>query len=65
MRTTLINRRKELGLSQVDVARKLGVDKSHYCNIEKGKRGISLDIAYQLSKILKVKFAYENFLNEE
>lgn len=60
-RELLIAKREELGLSQAEVAKRVGVSRSFYCLVEQGKRGIRLDLAHNISKELKIKFSYDNF----
>ena len=60
-REIIIARRKELGLSQTEVAKQCGIGRSHYNLIEKGKRGVSLKTAHKISKVLKIRFNYKTF----
>jgi transcriptional regulator with XRE-family HTH domain len=40
------------GLSQAEFARQLGMSRSHLCDIEKGRKSVSLTRAAQLAKTL-------------
>lgn len=40
------------GLSQAEFARQLGISRSHLCDIEKGRKAVSLTRAVQLAKTL-------------
>jgi len=46
--------RKKAGLTQEELAKKMGVSKSFVCLKENGKRGISIEDAKLFSKALKV-----------
>lgn len=50
--------RKELHLTQEDMAEKLGVSVKHYSGIERGVAGISLDTLVNVSNILNVSLDY-------
>jgi transcriptional regulator with XRE-family HTH domain len=50
----LKNARIKKNLTQAQVAKKLKMSKSNYCNIENGVRGISLLKGIELSKILDI-----------
>ncbi|WP_035108015.1 helix-turn-helix transcriptional regulator [Desulfovirgula thermocuniculi] len=53
MRAGLKAARKEKGLTQEQMARLLGFrSKSHYCMIENGQRGVSVETALRISEIL-------------
>jgi transcriptional regulator with XRE-family HTH domain len=47
--------RENLGLSQTDLAKKIGVTPSHYSNIENAKRGFSTSTMKQILKVLGIK----------
>ena len=51
----LSKRRKELGLTQVEVAVDSGINSSYYSKIERGEVNTSLEILYKLIKSLKLK----------
>ena len=60
----MIKIRKELGLTQNDVARKIGRSRSTYASYETGAITPSLEISLILKRILKTK--NDNiFLNED
>lgn len=48
--------RKEKELNQEDVAAKIGVSRSQYCNIETGKCNPSITVLIKLIKLLDVSF---------
>lgn len=50
----LRERRKELRLTQAEVASKLGISTSFYANIERGNRFVSLEVLAGLAKALNV-----------
>ena len=50
MSNSLFTLRSKLGLSQKDVAEKIGITTSHYGMIEIGKRTPSLIVAYKLAE---------------
>lgn len=52
-RTKLIKARKELGLTQEEVALKVNISRAYYTNIEAGKYNPSLVVAKNLSSVLK------------
>lgn len=45
--------REEAGLTQKQMAEKLGVSESYYCQLENGKRRMSLQIALDIAAILR------------
>lgn len=53
MNNSLFTLRSKFGLSQKEVAEKIGVTTSHYGMIEIGKRTPSLIVAYKLSKFFR------------
>lgn len=48
-------KRKELGLSQKELAEKSGITQSFLCDIEQGRSKPSIDVAIKLARVLKVK----------
>lgn len=50
--------RKELHLTQEDIAEKLGVSVKHYSGIERGVAGISLETLVNISNILNISLDY-------
>jgi transcriptional regulator with XRE-family HTH domain len=59
----IIYRRKRLGLSQSELAKKLKVTLSGYYKMETGKTKLDIRRLLELSEILQVKINY--FLSEE
>lgn len=55
MRVNMVNRRKELSLTQEEVANKSGIARTTYTNIELGDKNPSLAVALRLKKALNVK----------
>ncbi len=51
-RDELINTRKQLGVTQAYVAKKIGVNRSYYGLIETGKRNPTLKIATKIATTL-------------
>ncbi|MCJ8347740.1 helix-turn-helix domain-containing protein [bacterium] len=62
----LINVRNDNDISQKELAILTGVSKSFICNIEKGNKKLSLNMALKISKALNIKlshlFEYEYLL---
>lgn len=56
--------RKEKGLSQTELAEKVGSVQAHIANIENGKRDIDIEMMIRLARALGVK-AYELLPEEE
>lgn len=54
MRIKMINRRKELNLTQEEVAKRSGIARTTYTNIELGTKNPSLAVALKIKKALKV-----------
>lgn len=52
MRQWLTEARKEKGLSQADIARRVGIKPPTYCNIENGKRGLKPETAKKIAAVL-------------
>ena len=50
----LRERRKELVLTQAELAARLGISISFYANVERGNRFVSLEVFYRLSQTLNV-----------
>ena len=48
----LIKFRKDAGLTQKNIAEKLGISESYYCQLENGNRRMPLQIALDISAIL-------------
>jgi len=56
MRLKMRKRRKELNLTQDEVAKLAGKSRSWYTKIETGKHGLKLDDMIRIAKALKVDF---------
>lgn len=56
MRNYLKKARKELGLTQSDVAKKIGISTNYYCDIENGNRQqeMKATLLIELSTVLKI-----------
>ena len=50
--------RKFAGMTQEELAERLGIDKNHVSRIERGAKACSIDILVELSGILKVSTDY-------
>jgi DNA-binding XRE family transcriptional regulator len=50
----LKDRRVELGLTQEEVARQLGIDRSTYTKLENGDRNATLKMALKIVSVLKL-----------
>jgi putative transcriptional regulator len=53
-RDSLINRRKQLNMSQRQVAKELGISQGYYALIEKGKRDPGFDLAISISDLFNL-----------
>lgn len=51
----LVKLRIKRGLTQDDMARKLGISKPFYCQVENRQRRLSYKTAYLIGQILEVK----------
>ena len=51
----LISVRKSLGFTMQDMAKKLGICASYYCQIELGNRNLYYKMAKQIAKVFKMK----------
>lgn len=54
VRQNIINRRKELNLTQNDVAKKAGINRSSYTLIERGLRTPKVETALMICEALKM-----------
>lgn len=63
MRVRMRQRRKELNLTQEQVAKMAGKSRTWYTKVETGKRGLKLDDMYRISKALGVYFDGNFFEN--
>ena len=52
MREALMTARKNAGKTQADVAEIVGIDRSYYAHIEKGKRSPALNVAIRIAECL-------------
>ena len=50
----IFNKRRELGMSQNELAEKLDISREHLAKIETGKRNLSLDLLFKISEALCV-----------
>lgn len=55
MRLKMVTRRKELGLTQQEVADMSGMTRSNYAHIERGRHNPSINQMKSITKSLKVK----------
>lgn len=51
----IFNRRRELGLSQNQLAERLDISREHLAKIETAKRAVSLPLLINISIVLKTK----------
>lgn len=60
MRDYLKQCREKIGLTQLEIAKKLDISESYYCLIEKGERQkkLEIDIVSKLSEILSVSIKW-------
>ena len=54
MREHIIQKRKEIGMSQKDAAAKVGISQPSYCDIEHGKINPSIKTAKAIGELLGV-----------
>lgn len=57
--------RKEFGLTQADLAKKVGVSRQTMNAIENGRYFPTLDIAYIITEIFNKKYVEEIFIKED
>lgn len=57
--------RKEFGLSQADLAQKVGVSRQTMNAIENGRYSPTLDMAYKITEALNKKYVEEIFIKEK
>lgn len=57
--------RKELGLTQAEFAKKVGISRQTFNAIENGKYYPSLDIAFSITEALNKKYVEEIFIKEK
>lgn len=58
MRDWLVAKRKDQGMSQKDVAKAVRIAQPSYCNIEKGERSPSVEVAKRIAAVLKFEWTY-------
>jgi len=51
----LLHKRKKCGFTQQEMADKVGIERTSYNRIERGKRKPSVDIAIKIANVLNVK----------
>lgn len=56
MRDWLIDLRKNLGVTQKDVAQRAGLAQPSYCDIEKGRNNPSVTTAKKLAAVLGIEW---------
>ena len=49
------DRREELGISQKELAEKVGISQSFLCDIEQGRNKPSISVAVKIADVLKVQ----------
>lgn len=57
--------RKEFGLSQAELAEKVGVSRQTMNAIENGRYSPTLDMAYKITEVLNKEYVEEIFVKEE
>src|SRR6266508_7019049 len=55
--TTLRQRRRELGLSQAQLAEAVGILRTSITNVEAGRQRVPLHVLYQICAMLKIEVA--------
>lgn len=55
MRINMIKRRKKLGLTQKEVAKRVGIARTTYTNIELGDKNPSLQVALRIKEALETE----------
>lgn len=53
MRVNMANRRKKLNLTQEEVAKRVGIARTTYTNIELGDKNPSLQVALKIKEVLE------------
>lgn len=61
---TIKKERVSLGISQKDMADKIGVSAIHYCGIENGKRGTTIQVLEKVAEKLQKKLVV-TFIDKE
>ena len=57
MRENIIQKRKELGLTQKAAAKQIGIAQPSYCDIEHGKKNPSVNTAKAIGQVLGINWA--------
>ena len=57
--------RKEMGLTQAELAKEIGVSRQTLNAIENGRYSPTLDIAYKITEVLNKKLVEDIFIKEE
>lgn len=57
--------RNELGLTQADLAQKIGVSRQTMNAIENGRYSPTLDVAYKITEALNKEYVEEVFIKED
>ena len=63
LRTWLIDIRKSKGWTQQQVSDQIGLSRSYLAQIELGQRGITLDVAKRMCKILDIP--WQTFFDQD
>ncbi|WP_079475585.1 helix-turn-helix transcriptional regulator [Marinococcus halophilus] len=66
MRNWLLNTRKQKGLTQEEVAKKIGISRNAYAMIERGDRGVTVSNAKKLADLFGFEWTifFENECHE-
>lgn len=62
MKTKINFYRKQLGITQEELANAVGVTRQTIISLESGKYNPSLELAYKIKKVLKKKYIEEIFI---
>ena len=65
METKIAQFRKEINMTQEELAQKAEVTRQTIISLEKGKYNPSLELAHKITKILKKKYIEEVFILEK
>ncbi|HBP38661.1 MAG TPA: transcriptional regulator [Clostridiales bacterium] len=58
MRKWLVDRRKNRGMTQMDIAAKAGISRAYYTQLETGQRDPSIKVAIRLAEILDLEWTW-------
>ena len=50
----IMKKRKELNLTQEQLAKLLGIERNHVSNVELAKAGVSLDVIFRMAGVLEI-----------